>query len=178
MSNATKVLLLLTAFIAFAIGAAVKLKGSHIEQNSIDATGVLAAKLLTAEGESRTIDQYTKQLTMLNFWASWCSPCRREMPLFENVYREHQDQGFTIIGVALEAPETSQPFLDSMDISYPILYAEKTGFDLMELAGNQKGGLPYTVLLNSAGEVIDSQIGEIHEPDLRAWLSSHLAQSN
>ena len=108
------------------------------------------------------------------FWATWCSPCREEMPLFEAMYRLHQKDGFNVVGVAIDNPSRSQPFLDSMDISYPILYAEKTGMLLLEKTGNAQGLLPYSLLLDKNGNVVDQVTGKIDEAQIRTWLKAYL----
>jgi len=128
------------------------------------------------QGVGKVGDQLGK-LNLVNFWATWCTPCRDEMPLFEAMYRSHQAQGFRVIGVAIDTPSKSQPFLDSMDISYPILYAEKTGMALLEATGNPQGLLPYSLLLNEKGEVLDQVLGKIDETQIRAWLATHLSES-
>jgi len=96
------------------------------------------------------------------------------MPLFETMYRLHQKDGFTVVGVAIDNPSRSQPFLDSMDISYPILYAEKTGMQLLEKTGNAQGLLPYSLLLDKNGMVVDQVLGKIDESQIRTWLAAHL----
>lgn len=93
--------------------------------------------------------------------------------MFEMFYRLHENEDFTILGVAIDSPETARPMLDSMDITYPILYAEKSGMDLMARVGNAQGFLPYTILLNAQGEVLEVKIGRVHEADLQQWWSDY-----
>jgi len=176
MSNQNKVLVIFIAIVAFAIGIAVN--SSRTEPIS-EASVLLSAKLETNDagtGESGidTVQNQLGELTLVNFWATWCSPCREEMPLFEAMYRLHQKDGFRVIGVAIDNPSRSQPFLDSMDISYPILYAEKTGMQLLEKTGNAQGLLPYSVLLDKDGGVVDQVVGKIDGAQIQAWLQTHL----
>ena len=96
------------------------------------------------------------------------------MPLFETMYRLHQNNGFKVVGIAIDSPTKALPFLDSMGISYPILYAKQTGMVLMEENGNPAQLLPYTLLLNENGEVVEQKIGQVHEQDIETWLKDCL----
>jgi thiol-disulfide isomerase/thioredoxin len=144
-----------------------------------EASALLSAQLETSDPSTGTVgtdsvENQLAELTLVNFWATWCTPCRDEMPLFEAMYRLHQKDGFTIIGIAIDNPSRSQPFLDSMDISYPILYAENTGMQLLEETGNGQGLLPYSLLLDKNGNVLDQVLGKIDESQIQAWLTQHL----
>lgn len=170
MTIQTKILITLIATIAFAIGFVVN--SSYMEKRA-DISPLLLAELEQGDGIARIGDQLD-ELTLVNFWATWCTPCRDEMPLFETIYRLHQADGFKVIGVAIDYPSRAQPFLDSMDISYPILYAENTGMQLLESSGNPEKLLPYSLLVNKEGEVLDQVLGKIDETQMRAWISQHL----
>ncbi len=170
MTNQTKILIAFIALAAFAVG--ITLNTSRIDATN-QASALLTAELEQGDDIGRVGDQLG-ELTLVNFWATWCTPCRDEMPLFEAMYRLHQPDGFKVIGVAIDYPSRSQPFLDSMDIRYPILYAEKTGMQLLEASGNPQGLLPYSLLLDKNGRVLDQVLGKIDEAQIRAWLSEHL----
>ncbi len=176
MTNQNKVLVLFIAIVAFTIGVA--LNTSRTAPVS-EAAALLSAQLETSDARTgssgeASVESQLGNLTLVNFWATWCSPCREEMPLFETMYRLHQKDGFTVVGIAIDTPSRSQPFLDSMDISYPILYAEKTGMQLLEKTGNPQGLLPYSLLLDQDGNVLDQVLGKIDEAQIRTWLNAHL----
>jgi len=179
MSANNKALIIFIAIVAFAIGIAIN--HNHVSDD-IDSDTLLAAQLNAVTPDSTpdqpqysasTInDLLGKKLTLVNFWASWCAPCREEMPLFESFYQRAKSQGFEIIGVAIDNPDKAKPMLDSMGITYPILYAERTGMEVMESAGNTHGLLPYSLLLDENGNVIEQVLGIVHEPQIYKWLSS------
>ena len=172
MTASTKVLIVLVAAAAFGVGWVVN--SAQIESN-VDTTTLLAAELLESQEplvEARVQDKLG-ELTLVNFWASWCAPCREEMPMFEAMYRKENNTGFQVIGVAIDSPAKTQAMLDSMDISYPILYAERTGMQIMESVGNPNGLLPYTLLLNSKGGVLEQKVGTVHAEDIVTWLEKH-----
>lgn len=167
MSSQTKILLIAVAIVAFIVGVGIN---KAVVSDEIEIDDLLNAKLLNSQGQPLTVKQSLGNLTLINFWASWCSPCRREMPLFESFYQSNKVDGFQILGIAIDDSEVAQPMLDSMGITYPILYAEQTGIKLMELSGNESGAMPYSVLVDESGHVIDQKLGEIHEPQLSAWV--------
>lgn len=179
MSTTNKIIMVIMAILAFAIG--IYINTAHVDHNA-DSSSLLSAELQQANSQS-TPDQanYTagkvddllgEKLTLVNFWASWCAPCREEMPLFESVYQAANSQGFQIIGIAIDSYGNAKPMLDSMGISYPILYAEKTGMDVMSSAGNPHGLLPYSLILDSDGEIVEQVLGLVNEAQMLEWLKS------
>ena len=179
MTAQTKILLGLVAIVAFVIGIAFN---SARVDTDIDSAALLNAQLLEnpnlLEDPSRaslaSIKGSLGELTLVNFWASWCAPCREEMPIFETMYRQTASQGFVVIGITIDSPDKSQPMLDSMDITYPIFYAEQSGASIMQTLGNDQGLLPYSVLLNKDGEVIDQVLGKIDEQQIIGWVADNL----
>ena len=182
MSAQNKILVGFAALIAFVIGVSI----NQARVNDItDTNTLLSARLIVSDPYSAQTDDADPpgfasvndslgELTLVNFWASWCAPCREEMPLFENMFRQSSQAGFVVIGIALDSPDKAQPMLDSMDITYPILYAEETGMSIMESVGNPQGLLPYSLLLDKNGEVIDQVLGQIHQQQITDWIDSYL----
>ena len=170
MTNNTKLLVLMVAIVAFAVGA---LFNSTRVDDNVNPSAILAAKLDGA-ADQQTVGQQLEALTLVNFWASWCRPCRKEMPVFEALYQGNKASGFHVIGIAIDSPDKTRAMLDSMGISYPILYAEQSGMQLMESAGNPDGFLPYSLLLNEDGEVLEQVLGQIHEQQIVDWIGKYL----
>ncbi len=176
MSAKNKLLLLFSAIVAFVIGVAMN---SARLSDDIDIQAMLNAELLQGDESQSiaTISNSLGQLTLVNFWASWCPPCKDEMPIFETMYRQFkgdESNAFVIIGVAIDSPDKAQPLLDSMDITYPILYAEQTGMQIMETAGNPQGLMPYSLLLNEEGKIVDRVLGKIDEQQITTWIEQYL----
>ncbi len=113
------------------------------------------------DGEERNLKQWQGKVVMLNFWAPWCPPCRKEVPAFIELQEKYADRGFTIVGITVDTQENAQVFADTMGINYPILIAEDKGIALAEDYGNKVGALPYTAIIDRQGKVISTHRSEV-----------------
>ena len=117
-----------------------------------DPTGAPAPQFtLTARsGANVSLAQYKGQVVMLNFWASWCGPCRQEMPLLESIYKQYHRMGFTLIGVNVEPDSNAaNQWLKETPVSFPILYDKESKVSQMY----DVAGMPSTVIIDRAGKV-------------------------
>src|SRR5262245_27166611 len=97
---------------------------------------------------------------VLNFWATWCPPCVKEMPQLSRFAREYGPTGWQVVGLAADRPEPVRRFLTSRPVDFPVGLASKEAFPLSESLGNAQGGLPFTVVLNAAGRIAHRRLGE------------------
>jgi cytochrome c biogenesis protein CcmG, thiol:disulfide interchange protein DsbE len=133
-----------------------------------------AFTLATLDGDSISLDSLRGQVVLVNFWASWCPPCRIEMPGFERVYRARRDEGFVILGIATDphARAAIEAFIAEHDITYPILLASP---QVVRAYGGVKA-LPESFLVDRDGIVRHRVVGYFAEPALRAAVSRMLAE--
>lgn len=122
------------------------------------------------QGNEQKFSNYLGQPILLNFWASWCAPCVREMPLLDDLHKQHPE--LVIIGLAVDTKANVLRFLDKTPVSYDILLAGTKGIPLMRDLGNKGGGLPFTVLFNRKGKAVDKSLGELQEPDINKRIQS------
>jgi len=118
-------------------------------------------KLNDIEGKLRDIKEWDGQVLLINFWATWCPPCRREIPAFIEIQEKYKDKGFTIIGIALDEKQAVIDFTDPMGVNYPILLAEDEGIVLTKAYGNRLGVLPFTVIVDRKGNIVHRQRNEL-----------------
>ena len=101
-------------------------------------------------GKTVNLAQYKGQVVMINFWATWCGPCRQEMPLLESIYKKYNKMGFTLLGVNVEPdPKPAEDWLKATPVSFPILFDTKSEVSKMY----QVSGMPSTVIVDRKGNV-------------------------
>jgi len=110
-------------------------------------------------GQAQPLSQWRGKVLVLNFWASWCAPCREEMPDFDALRRQYQDRGVEFVGIAIDNEKNVTQFLQTMPVSYPILIGEGAALALARQLGNTSGALPYTLVIDSGGNIALSHLG-------------------
>ena len=110
---------------------------------------------------NRNIKEWDGKLIMLNFWATWCPPCKKEIPDFIDLQKQYGDQGLQIIGIAIDDKEPAKDFAETIGMNYPVLVTGGDGVKLAQRYGNVAGVLPYTVIINRTGEISSTIRGEL-----------------
>jgi len=120
------------------------------------------------------LSEYQGKLVLLNFWASWCPPCREEMPTFIKMQKQFGGDNFTILGVSIEDKEDVTAYANDIKINYPITYGAEAAGKVAATYGDPDGALPYTVLISPDQKVLDIYTGIIKEDAFKAMLKKHL----
>jgi thiol-disulfide isomerase/thioredoxin len=121
-------------------------------------------------GKPRRLAEWQGKVVLVNFWATWCAPCREEIPLLVAAWREYGPGGVEVLGIAIDNVAKIVEFTATVPISYQILVAEANGIDLMRRLGNSSGGLPYTVVADRRGVLVHRKLGALKQADLDAIL--------
>lgn len=129
-------------------------------------------ELSDAEGKSRRLSEFDGKLVLLNFWATWCGPCREEMPLLDAT-SEKFGKDLHVVGVAIDDGEAVREFLKEYPVRYPILVSSEDD-DLSLRFGDTKSVLPYSVLIGRDGKILAQRAGYFTEKSLMGWLQPHL----
>lgn len=106
---------------------------------------------------------------ILNFWATWCAPCVREMPTLQRFHLDHRAK-VQVAGIALDSAGPVNAFLKQHPVDFPIGLAGIEGTELLRQLGNDKGLLPYTVVFDAAGHLMHRKLGETNAAELQSWL--------
>lgn len=135
-------------------------------QPPASAADLMQAVLPDLTGQSQPLSQWHGRVLVVNFWATWCAPCREEIPALIQVQNKLGPKGLQIIGIAIDQAERVKPYTAAMQINYPILVGELDAMDLAQQAGNQLGGLPFTVILDRSGKPVRSELGGLNREKL------------
>lgn len=130
-----------------------------------------ALRLARPEGGELAMDTLRGKPLLINFWATWCAPCVREMPEIDRFHREFSPRGWQVLGLAIDGPTPVREFLARVKVGFPIGLAGLDGTDLVQSLGNAQGGLPFSVLIGAGGQVLQRKLGETRFDELAGWAA-------
>ena len=153
------------------------LKNSNTNYSTLSTQSFFDANLTNENGVSQNLNQYKGKIIVLNFWATWCPPCREEMPELSQLYTDYKNKNVVVLGVAIDELNLVKQFSQESPLSYPLLVAEDEGMNLGSKLGNDKDILPYTVIINEDGVVVETYFGRINKALLETALHTLLPHS-
>jgi thiol-disulfide isomerase/thioredoxin len=119
-------------------------------------------KLADRDGIPRSLkDDWKGKALIVNFWATWCAPCRREIPLLKKLAADHAGENFQVVGVAIDFRDKVLDYAREMQIDYPMLIGEQDALDAAAAFGVDAIGLPFTIFTDTSGRVVALHMGEL-----------------
>ncbi|MBM4218758.1 MAG: TlpA family protein disulfide reductase [Gammaproteobacteria bacterium] len=128
--------------------------------------------LADRDGKLRQLSEWDGRPQIINFWATWCAPCRREIPMLNEIARDPALAEFALIGIAVDFREDVLSFLGTTPIEYTVLIGEQDGLDAARAFGVESLGLPFTVFVDRAGRIVTLHVGELHRSQADVILSA------
>jgi thiol-disulfide isomerase/thioredoxin len=125
-------------------------------------------------GKQRNIKEWDGKVLAVNFWATWCEPCKREIADFNLLQNQYGDKGFQFIGVALDDLDAVQTYLKTSTIAYPVLIGEEQAARIASRYGDDEGVVPYTAFINRKGQIAFIQYGAMSQDLARQVINSLL----
>lgn len=184
----TVFLVVLLCVAAAAVGFAIS---SRLQQNKLEDQYSLtktrkapdnvqrpAFQLTDLEGKLRNINEWDGKVILLNFWATWCPPCRKEIPAFIDLQEKYGPSGFQVIGVAIDQPSLVEAYSDGMGINYPLLVGNDDAINVGTEYGNRLGLLPYSVIINHEGMIRFIKKGEVTREEVEEMIIPLLKEKN
>ena len=139
---------------------------------SISAAALLATRFSDTEGRPQSLAPLAGNIVVLNFWATWCPPCREEMPGFVRLQSKWGGRGVRFVGVANDDAAKVRDFGRDLGINYPLWVGGLEVTELSKRLGNRLGVLPHTVILGADGRVLETRVGVFAEDTLDSRLAS------
>jgi len=122
-------------------------------------------------GVTHKLSQWKGRPLMVNFWATWCDPCRREIPLLKSLRRERSGESLEIVGIAVDFQDAVVQYAKSIGIDYPVLIGEKEGLAAIDALGMETV-FPFTVFADKKGRILTVKVGELHRDEANVILDA------
>jgi thiol-disulfide isomerase/thioredoxin len=132
--------------------------------------GFWAMQWESPQGGRVAMESFRGRPLLINFWATWCTPCVEELPLINSFYRQNKVKGWQVLALAVDRLAPVQSFLQKLPLDFPVGMAGASGTELGRGLGNLAGGLPFSVVLNGDGLVVQRKLGRLTPDDLENWL--------
>jgi len=162
--------------VAIALGAYIGLRHYGPDAPGDGAAALAQTELPDLTGQRTTLAAWQGKVRVVNFWATWCTPCRQEIPGLIAVQRKLAANGVQIVGIAVDNADKVRDYAKEMGINYPILVAGMEGATLSRMVGNRTGALPFTIVLDRAGNAVQSHLGLISADQLEKILAPLLTE--
>ncbi len=155
---------------ALAAGVAFQYGRTRPEPPSGAAAVLLAATFEDLGGGRRSVGEWRGKVLVVNFWATWCAPCREEIPEFVQLQEQFRDRGVQFVGIAVDQRDAVERFAREFGINYPVLVGSLDAIEVSKAAGNRVGALPFTAILGRDGELAKVHLGKLDAATLSPLL--------
>lgn len=156
---------------AAAGGAVAWWRGGLAAQTERAADALWALRFERPEGDPLVMADFRGRPLVINFWATWCVPCVRELPALQRFAREHAAHGWKVIALAVDQPVPVLEFIARFKLDLPVALAGVDGLEWQRAIGNTAGALPFSVVLDAQGRVRQRRLGESHYDELVRWAA-------
>ena len=130
--------------------------------------------LLDEHGNERKLSDWKNSVIVINFWATWCAPCKKEIPLLNKTQIKYEEDGLQIIGIAIDNLSSVKKFTSTLPLEYPSLLSGVDATRIINKFGNKAGVLPYTVIINRQGKIVEIASGLLTKKYLHHAIEKYL----
>jgi thiol-disulfide isomerase/thioredoxin len=138
---------------------------------AIETQALFALQFERPDGSPMAMAGLRGKPLVINFWATWCTPCVHEMPELNRFHQAYAAKGWQVLGIAIDKAEPVRSFLTRIPVGFPVVLAGPDGTDLLRELGNAQGGLPFSVVIDAQGRISHRKLGETRFEELAAWAT-------
>lgn len=162
------------AALALVVGLGVALWRKAEDPGTEAAVALLKTVLPDLQNQPTTLEQYRGKVLVVNFWATWCAPCREEIPYFVQIQRELAAKDVQFAGIALDDAVRVAAFVEETGLNYPILIGGLPASEAMRSLGNRSSGLPFTLIYDRHGKLRERILGGVDKERLQQMLRLYI----
>lgn len=140
--------------------------GQAALRTPISGAPLIALKLVDPAGNPATLADWKHEVLVVNFWATWCAPCREEMPEFSRVSESFASKGVQFVGIGVDTPQNVQRFAQETPVAYPLLIGAGDALQAASAVGNDLMALPFTAVLDRSRQVVQTKLGKMDRREL------------
>ena len=164
----------IAALVALALGIYAFRLLPEPAPGSRDSGPLLAVSLPDVDGHPQSLSQWRGRLLVVNFWATWCAPCREEMPMFVRAQAAHGAKGLQFVGIAVDDAVKVRQFANEIGLNYPALIGGYGAMELSKTLGNTVMALPFTIVIGPDGKVVLTQLGPVQPAQVERLVADFL----
>lgn len=171
MKRGTRIFLFIAVALA-ALAAGLALHPLSRDPAVVTPAGLLDTPLESMNGGKQPLGAWKGKVLVVNFWATWCAPCRKEIPEFIRMQERLGPQGLQFVGIAIDEKDKVAPYMREVGVNYPVLVGELDAVEMSRSLGNDLGALPFTVVVDRSGKVVHTVLGATSEARLEPILKA------
>lgn len=161
-------LALLAAVSGYRFGVSEKSADTGLTASA--ATAIYKLVLTDLKGQPQALDQWRDKVLIVNYWATWCHPCREEMPGFSRLQDKYRDKGVQFVGISIDTVAKIIEFQQTTPVIYPLLIGDMTVMENSAQLGNKRQALPFTAVFDRQGRLFSTKLGRVTETELERQL--------
>jgi thiol-disulfide isomerase/thioredoxin len=132
--------------------------------------------LFDLKGQTQSLGQWRGKVLVVNYWATWCHPCREEMPGFSRLQDKYRDKSVQFVGISIDTADKIIEFQKTTPVNYPLLIGDMTVMENSAKLGNTRQALPFTAVFDREGRLSATKLGRLSEPELESRLNELISR--